>query len=440
MYCGCLIKARPLQGRINFLGLDISVECRMGAIRQWKDPHNGQEGMTRMRRPYGYIKGTLGSDGDHCDVYVGPHRDAANVYIVTQMKAPDFTRFDEEKILLGFTSQAEARAFYLQHYDDSRFMGKITAMPFAEFAEAVMQTRGSGGKPLIKSHVRAYLRRTGSKVVAVKDFERKKNKVATNVVEGMAGTDKQLRAAALARGYRVPPGWGDLWVNKDPDGHIQVRCTDSKGRRVGIYHPEHNEGQSAAKFERMKVFAFAHSKIMKQIEADMATKPEAHVLYLISQTGFRLGSDNDTGADKQAYGASTLLAKHVTVKGDTATFAFTGKKGVAITHVIRDKKIAAMVSKKKTGSLFDTNDTAVRAYMAELSEGKFTPKDFRTFVANEEALRVMEKMPEPLNARDAKKAVLAVCDAVAKKLGNTRTVAKDSYIAPEIWRIWKHAA
>ncbi len=143
--------ARRLQGRIDFNGLPISVENRMGSIRQWYDPAADRQGMTRMQRPYGYIRGTLGSDGDHYDVYVGPHRDAPNVYIVTQKKAPDFTEYDEEKALLGFMSERSARRFYLAHYDDPRFLGKITAMPFEEFKERVMKTIETGGRQLAKA-------------------------------------------------------------------------------------------------------------------------------------------------------------------------------------------------------------------------------------------------------------------------------------------------
>lgn len=146
--------ARELQGKINFHGLDISIESRMGSIRQWYDPHEDKSGMTRMERPYGYIKGTLGTDGDHYDVYVGPDRESREVYIVTQMKAPEFVKFDEEKALLGFKTKAEAKAFYLRHYDNPKFMSKITAVPFEEFAKMVMKTRANGGKSLIKARMK----------------------------------------------------------------------------------------------------------------------------------------------------------------------------------------------------------------------------------------------------------------------------------------------
>ena len=433
--------ARALHGRIDFNGLPISVENRMGSIRQWYDPHNGESGMTRMRRPYGYIKGTLGTDGDQYDVYVGPYRDAKFVYIVSQMKAPDFSKPDEEKALLGFRTLAEAKAFYLAHYNDPRFLGKITPMPFEEFKDKVMKTRATGGKALIKGYVTSYYRRTtGGSISRVSGYEKKNAKIRSTELSGHQGTDQQLRAIATERGYRVPPGWSINWVNKDQDGHLQVKAKDAKGREVRIYHPDYEAGKAREKFERMKAFAFAHNKLLKQIKADMATKEEAKVLYLISQTGFRIGSDSDTKAEKKAFGASNLLASHATVDGDKVTFRFTGKKGVSIEHTIKDKTIAEMIGNRSRGRLFKTTDAAVRKYMSDISGGKFMVKDFRTFVANETALKMMSKMPEPETPAAAQKAVNAVCDAVAAKLGNTRTVAKASYIAPEIWGVWKHAA
>jgi hypothetical protein len=158
--------ARKLHGRLNFRGLEISVENRMGSIREWKNSHDGTEGMTRMRHAYGYFKGTIGCDQDAVDVFVGPNREAPNVYIVDQMKAPDFTEFDEQKVLVGFLTQDDARKFYLAHYDDPRFFGRIAELSFEEFREKVMKTRGNGGKPIVKAidrlaeRVRAALRKS----------------------------------------------------------------------------------------------------------------------------------------------------------------------------------------------------------------------------------------------------------------------------------------
>lgn len=139
-----LLKAYKLDGKMDFNGIPISIENGRSRIRAWHDPHNNTSGMTLMKHPYGYIRGIKGTDGDELDVYVGPDRQAKNVYIVNQMKAPGFTKFDEQKVMLGFADQEAARSAYLKHYDNPRFLGSITVMPLEEFREKVMSGRFDG--------------------------------------------------------------------------------------------------------------------------------------------------------------------------------------------------------------------------------------------------------------------------------------------------------
>ncbi|MCK5607527.1 hypothetical protein KAR91_36930 [Candidatus Pacearchaeota archaeon] len=147
-----LRKARSLHGRMDFQGLKISIENRRGSLRQWYDPHNKESGATRMKHPYGYLRGTLGADGDNFDVFVGPHRDAPYVYIINQRKAPDFKVFDEQKGMLGFLTQEDARKAYLGHYNDPRFLESIVKMPMEEFKKKVLATKDNPEK-LIKSGI-----------------------------------------------------------------------------------------------------------------------------------------------------------------------------------------------------------------------------------------------------------------------------------------------
>lgn len=146
-----LIKSRKLHGRLDYQGIPISIETGKSRIREWHDPHNNTQGMTRMDSHYGYItNGPDGTDGDKLDVYVGPDMQAANVYIVNQMKAPDFQSFDEQKIMLGYTDEATARKAYLRHYDNPQFLGSMDTMPFAEFKQKIES--GSYHGKMIKSH------------------------------------------------------------------------------------------------------------------------------------------------------------------------------------------------------------------------------------------------------------------------------------------------
>lgn len=116
--------AFKLQGKITFQGLPIAIENKAGSVRKGVDP-DGTPWRTKMKLDYGYIKGTEGADGEGVDCYVGPDEDADSAFVVHQ-KNPKTGKYDEDKVMLGFSSKAEAKDAFGQHYDDpSRFLGPI---------------------------------------------------------------------------------------------------------------------------------------------------------------------------------------------------------------------------------------------------------------------------------------------------------------------------
>jgi hypothetical protein len=136
----------PIKKRIKLHGLDISVENPKGSSRHWKDPHSGESGTTVMKHDYGYFRRTEGTDGDHVDVYVGPDADSSSVFIVDQMKKPDFKEFDEQKVMLGFKDAKSAKAAYLAHYNDPRFFGSMKEMAVEDFKDKVLSKENHGKK------------------------------------------------------------------------------------------------------------------------------------------------------------------------------------------------------------------------------------------------------------------------------------------------------
>lgn len=137
-----LEKGRKLHGRMEFQGLPISVENRAGSRRYWYDPAADEHGSTKMKYPYGYIRGTLGLDGDEVDVFVGPNTSSNKVFVVTQMTRPAFDKIDEQKVMLGFDSAKEAKEAYLQHFNDPKFFGSMKEMDIEEFKQKVASTKG----------------------------------------------------------------------------------------------------------------------------------------------------------------------------------------------------------------------------------------------------------------------------------------------------------
>lgn len=125
---------------VRFQGLAIAIENPKGSVRRGKD-RGGHEWSVKMSADYGYVNGSMGVDGDQVDVYIGPDNEADTAYIVTTMAPPDFAKRDENKCMLGYASEAEAKAAFLAHYDNPKFFGSILAMPMDEFKAKVRATK-----------------------------------------------------------------------------------------------------------------------------------------------------------------------------------------------------------------------------------------------------------------------------------------------------------
>lgn len=133
-----------LQGRRKFAGLDISIENRKGSVRRGTD-EDGHEWETKMKNPYGYIRGTIGVDGDHLDCFLGDNEDAKYVYVIHQ-KDPVTNKYDEDKCMLGFNTLEDAKKAYLAHYDRPGFIQSISTIPIDTFKEKVLAKKNHGKK------------------------------------------------------------------------------------------------------------------------------------------------------------------------------------------------------------------------------------------------------------------------------------------------------
>jgi hypothetical protein len=123
------------KGHVNLHGLDISVENPAGSLRKGVDP-DGKAWSTELAHHYGYIKGTVGKDKDHIDVFIGRAPESSRVFVVDQID-PKTGRFDEHKVMLGFGSSAAAREGYLANYDKSGpdRIGSLTETTVDEFKQ-----------------------------------------------------------------------------------------------------------------------------------------------------------------------------------------------------------------------------------------------------------------------------------------------------------------
>jgi DNA topoisomerase-1 len=242
-------------------------------------------------------------------------------------------------------------------------------------------------------------------------------------------------------GARVPPAWTRVWMTTDPRSALQATGYDVKGRRVHLYSAEHMGRANAAKFSRLKAFGRVYPTLVRKLGKDMKTSEEALVLFLISKTGFRIGSNTETLAAVKAFGASTLRCSHVHIHGSRLEFNFPGKKGVWVSKVLRNNFLAREIAGRCGGtdnSIFRTSDAEVRAYLNSIPGGSdFLVKDFRTYLGTLTALRKMRSMPPPRSVRELKRLRKEVGETVGRELGNSYRIALNSYVAPEVFAAWE---
>ena len=247
---------------------------------------------------------------------------------------------------------------------------------------------------------------------------------------------------------KLPPAWTDIKYNLNPEADLLAVGKDKKGRSQYVYSEKFSNSQAELKFNRISALDSEINEIRKQNESlgslgDPKVTDNSECLSLIMTMGIRPGSEEDTGAEKTAYGATTLKGEHVVKEDKKVYLRFTGKKGVDLNLEVENPEIAKMLlsrAKKAgaSGKLFpNTNEANLLKYTHSLGSGNYKTKDFRTWVGTNTALQEISKMEAPKNLKEYKKAVRSVAVEVAKKLGNTPVIALQSYISPVIFSGWK---
>jgi hypothetical protein len=120
-------------GHCTLHGMPITIETGRGMTRKGTDK-DGKDWEITMAHHYGYIKRTESeADGDHIDVFIGPDVDSDTVFVVDQNVDG---KFDEHKCMLGFKTEAAAKAGYLACYaKDWKGLAGVKEMTLDEFKE-----------------------------------------------------------------------------------------------------------------------------------------------------------------------------------------------------------------------------------------------------------------------------------------------------------------
>ena len=264
---------------------------------------------------------------------------------------------------------------------------------------------------------------------------------------------RTVRAREAIQRFRslvIPPAWTNVWICPIENGHLQVTARDARGRKQYRYHPKFREQRDGTKFERLFEFGEVIWKIRAAVERDIKLEglPRQRVLatlvWLLERTFIRVGTEEMSRMNK-SYGLTTLRKKHVEVAGSELRFEFRGKSGVEHAVTVDDVRIAHIVQRchdlrgevlfkyvADDGTRREVEAGDVNDYLADVTGGGFTAKDFRTWAGTMIAAEYLRRMGAAPTIKQANRNVVAAIDYTARRLGNTRAVCRKYYIHPTL--------
>jgi len=249
------------------------------------------------------------------------------------------------------------------------------------------------------------------------------------------GTRERARIEELA----IPPAWTDVWISPDPRGYLQASGIDAAGRKQYRYHEDYRAFCDDRKFARLRYFGrgivAVRRAVLQALDEPIGSRDHAvaAAVALIDRCLLRVG--NDGSAANGHYGATTLTVEHV-VGHDSMTLEYTAKSGKERAIVVDDDDLVDVLAELAADAddelfWFDDDEhggrrrasaSDVNRFIVEHAGPAFTAKDFRTWGASS---LVLENLATGVRLLDA-------IDDAAEELGNTRAVARSSYVHPAV--------
>lgn len=265
------------------------------------------------------------------------------------------------------------------------------------------------------------------------------------------------------RSLAVPPAYGDVWICRNPRGHLQATGRDARGRKQYRYHQDWADVRGDGKFDRVIAFGEALPRLRRRLRKHLELKgyPREKVLSIVvaimAETLVRIGNV-DYARRNKSFGLTTLRDRHLRLAaGGRARLSFRGKGGQDHDIEIDDKRLVKLARgcqqlpgqtlfqyRDDDGQLQPVDSGMVNDYLRETMGEDFTAKDFRTWGGTLHAFREFAKTPVPegVDGVAASERTLAttqneVIKVVAGVLGNTVAVCRKAYIDPSIFAGWR---
>ena len=267
---------------------------------------------------------------------------------------------------------------------------------------------------------------------------------------GTGETVREERVLARIENLKVPPAWEEARIARSPSAKVQALGYDSAGRVQYLYHPKYRERKEREKFERILRVSEVLPRMRRTTSEHLRRegldreKVLAGMTRLMNAAYFRVGDERYARKNK-TYGIATLRRKHLRIEGDSMIFEYTGKWGKHQRKCVTDARLREVVEecaalpgseifkyRDPGGEIRNVKARDLNAYVKEVVGEEFTPKDFRTWAGSLIAAVKLAELGATEDLERAEQNVLAAVDDVATRLGNTRDIARASYISPRL--------
>jgi DNA topoisomerase-1 len=252
------------------------------------------------------------------------------------------------------------------------------------------------------------------------------------------------------RSLVIPPAWTKVWIAPKANAHLQATGRDARGRKQYRYHPRWTAVRDETKYSRLPAFARVLPGIRRRVAADLRRTPLsrervlATVVALLERTLIRVGND-EYARTNGSFGLTTLLDRHVDVRGGRVRFRFRAKSGVMQQIDLNDALLARSVQRCQdlpgqtlfqyldaAGARRTISSTDVNDYLRDVAGQEFTAKDFRTWAGTVLAASALCTDSELASTTARKRFVSEAVGRVAERLGNTKAVCRRCYIHPAV--------
>ncbi len=241
----------------------------------------------------------------------------------------------------------------------------------------------------------------------------------------------------------VPPAYEDVWICPRPDGHLQATGKDARRRKQYRYHPDWTEWRSRRKFDHLVEFGEALPRLRRRVSRDLSGEAGdrefalAAVVALLDRAAIRIG-DPEAARTNGTHGATTLARRHVSLSEGEINLSYRAKGGRVVRRRLRDRRLHQVLNAlddlpgrdligwtDETGAPHAVSSEAVNAWIADVvGEAEATAKTFRTWAGSLAAFEVAVAQDRPT--------IRAMSEAAAERLANTPSIARASYIHPDI--------